>query len=81
MIYTLSFVKIGAGVQAVLRYCLRCLRGCNVGITDGRNLRSTSLRCAQCHDIRTKFHKDWFRHSKVVRGVYTYTHTDTQTAR
>jgi hypothetical protein len=24
-----------------------------------------------------KFHRDWFRHSEVVRGGYTYRHTDT----
>jgi hypothetical protein len=28
------------------------------------------------HDIRTKFHKNWFRHSKVNRGD---THTQTAT--
>jgi hypothetical protein len=22
----------------------------------------------RCHDVHTKFHKDWFRHSKVIRG-------------
>jgi hypothetical protein len=34
----LLFMKIGTGVQAVLRFCLRNLRGCNVGITDGKDL-------------------------------------------
>jgi hypothetical protein len=29
-------MKIGTGVQAILRFCLRNLRGFNVGITDGR---------------------------------------------
>jgi hypothetical protein len=38
MISIPSFMKIGAGIQAVLRFCLRNLRGCNVGITDGRDL-------------------------------------------
>jgi hypothetical protein len=33
MIYMLSFMKIGSGVQAILRFCLR-----NVGITDGEDL-------------------------------------------
>jgi hypothetical protein len=28
----------------------------------------------RCHDIHTKFHKDFFRHSKVDRGD---THIDT----
>jgi hypothetical protein len=34
-------------------------------------------------DIRIKFHKDWFSHSKVDRGdtqTRTHTHTHTQTA-
>jgi hypothetical protein len=35
MIYLPSFVKIGTGVQAILRFCLSNLKGCNVGITDG----------------------------------------------
>jgi hypothetical protein len=38
MIYLPSFVKIGTGVQAILRSCLRNLRGCDVGITDGRDV-------------------------------------------
>jgi hypothetical protein len=29
----------------------------------------------RCHDIRTKFHADWFRHSKVNgEGGYTHRH-------
>jgi hypothetical protein len=35
MIYLQSFMNIGTGVQAILRFRLRNLRGCNVGITDG----------------------------------------------
>jgi hypothetical protein len=38
MIYIPSFIKVGTSVQAILRFCLRNLRGCNVGITDGRYL-------------------------------------------
>jgi hypothetical protein len=30
-------MKIGAGVQAILRFCLSNLNLCNVGITDERN--------------------------------------------
>jgi hypothetical protein len=37
MIYLPSFMKIGTGVQAILRFCLRNLKGCDVGITDGRD--------------------------------------------
>jgi hypothetical protein len=32
-----SFLKFGTGVQAILRFCLGNLTGCNIGITDGRN--------------------------------------------
>jgi hypothetical protein len=34
MIYVPSFMKTGTGVQAICRFCLRNLRGSNVGITD-----------------------------------------------
>jgi hypothetical protein len=47
MIYVPSFMKIGTGVQAILMFCLRNLRGCNAGITDGSDLRSRPLRWAQ----------------------------------
>jgi hypothetical protein len=38
MIYIPSFMKTDVGVQAILRFSIENLRGCNVGITDGRNL-------------------------------------------
>jgi hypothetical protein len=38
MIYLRRFVKIGTGVQPILRVCLRILRGCNVDIIAGRDL-------------------------------------------
>jgi hypothetical protein len=38
MIYISSFMNIGTGVQAILRFCFRNLRGYNVGITGGRDL-------------------------------------------
>jgi hypothetical protein len=47
MIYLPSFIKIDTGLQAILRFCVRNLTGCNVGITDGRDLRSAPLRWAQ----------------------------------
>jgi hypothetical protein len=33
-----SFMKIGTAVQAILRFCLSNLNGCNVGVPDGRDL-------------------------------------------
>jgi hypothetical protein len=38
IIYIPSFMKNGAGVQASLRFSFGNLRGCNVGITDMRNV-------------------------------------------
>jgi hypothetical protein len=38
MIYTQNFMKIGADDQTILRGCLRNLKGCNVGVTDERDL-------------------------------------------
>jgi hypothetical protein len=38
MIYLPSFMKTGTGVQAILRFYLRNLRGRDVGITNGRDL-------------------------------------------
>jgi hypothetical protein len=34
----------------------------------------------RCHDLHTKFYKDWFRHSEVDGG-YTWRHRHTQTQR
>jgi hypothetical protein len=34
-IYLPSSMMIGTGVQAILRFCLSNLNGCDVGITDG----------------------------------------------
>jgi hypothetical protein len=34
MIHTRSIMKIGKGVEGILRFCLRDLKVCNVGITD-----------------------------------------------
>jgi hypothetical protein len=38
IISILCFMKIDLGVQAIIRSCLRNLRGSNAGITDGSNL-------------------------------------------
>jgi hypothetical protein len=36
--YKPSLIKIGSGVEGVLRFCLSNLKICNVVITEGRNL-------------------------------------------
>jgi hypothetical protein len=40
------FMRIGVGIQAILRFRLRNLRGCTVGITDERDFLITPLRWA-----------------------------------
>jgi hypothetical protein len=37
-LYTPSFMKIGKGIEAILRSDLSNLRCCDVGITDGRDI-------------------------------------------
>jgi hypothetical protein len=38
MIFLQSCQKIGKGVEGILRFCLSSLKGCDVGISDGRDL-------------------------------------------
>jgi hypothetical protein len=45
--YIPSLMKIGIGVQKILRICLRNMRGCNAGNTDGRDLCRKALRWLQ----------------------------------
>jgi hypothetical protein len=37
MILLPSFMKIGTDVKGILRFCVSNLKGCNVGITEGRD--------------------------------------------
>jgi hypothetical protein len=38
MIYIPSVIKIGTGVEGILRFCISNLKGHNIGITDGSDL-------------------------------------------
>jgi hypothetical protein len=80
MTITPNFMKLDRGIQAIFMFCLRNLKDCNVGITDWRIYELCRWDGVSCHDIHTKFHKDWFSHSKVNRGkhIQTDTHTHTQ---
>jgi hypothetical protein len=40
----LSSIKIGSGIQTMFRYYLDILRGCSVGIINGKDLPFLSLR-------------------------------------
>jgi hypothetical protein len=56
--------------------CLAMLGGYTYRHTDWWEIFfiKTGLRC---HDICTKFHKDWFRHSKLNGGIHRCTDTYT----
>jgi hypothetical protein len=55
MIYIPCFMKIGIGIQAILRFYLSNLRGCNDCITDRKDLRSKPLRWAQLHTYQVSY--------------------------
>jgi hypothetical protein len=38
MIYIPNLMKLGTGIQAIIRFCIRHLRSYTIGITDGRDL-------------------------------------------
>jgi hypothetical protein len=38
LIHIISFMKIGTGVQTILKFCPSNFKGCNAGITDRRDL-------------------------------------------
>jgi hypothetical protein len=73
MVYIPRFMKINAGLQTWLRFCLRSLRGWNVGITDGSYLWNTPLRWVQ---------EPWYTYQvsyKVIQEIKScsggYSHT------
>jgi hypothetical protein len=47
IIFLPSFMKIGKGLQAILRFYLSNLNGCNIGIIGGSYLWSTPLKWVQ----------------------------------
>lgn len=63
-----NFMKVGTGVQAILRFCFSNFRDCIIGNTDGMNLSITTWTGLRCYDLHTRFHKVWLRNSKVDSG-------------
>jgi hypothetical protein len=55
-----------ATVTFLLSRCLAIIGGYTYRHTDvWEGFMKNAVEMAQNHDIHTKFHKDWFRHSKV----------------
>lgn len=69
MIYTRCFLKIGAGIQVILIFWLNNLKCYNVGIADGGICELRHLNWFRWHDIRTKFHVDWYRHAGNIEDL------------
>jgi hypothetical protein len=62
-------MKIDTGDQTILSFCFRNFRGCNAGITDGKNLLNAPLKWTQVRDINTQFHDDLFRHLSNITVI------------
>jgi hypothetical protein len=69
IIYVSSFMKIGGGVEGILRFCLRNLKSCNAGITDERDLSISPLIWAQVARCTYQIHADRFRYLSNVTGI------------
>jgi hypothetical protein len=44
MMFLQSCLKIGEGVEGIFRFCLSSLKGCDAGISDGRDLCNALLQ-------------------------------------
>jgi hypothetical protein len=64
-----SFIKIGTGVQTILRFCLSNLKCCNTAITDGRDLWCTPLKWAKVSCYNTKFQGDQYWHLNNITAI------------
>jgi hypothetical protein len=75
MIYLISFMKIGRGVQAILRFCLRNLRGCYVDITEGKELLNHAVKMGSGAAMYV------LSFIKIGSGIQTLIWGDAQTTR
>jgi hypothetical protein len=73
VIYLIGFVMIGTGIIAISRYCLRNLKGCNVGITDGKIMKYAFVMMSAPMIYTPNFIRTGSGIHKLI-GVYTYRH-------
>jgi hypothetical protein len=67
--YIQSFMKISTGIESTLRFCLRNLKVCNAGITDGRNLWCMLLKWAEVAWYMYQIDDNWFRHLSNITVI------------
>jgi hypothetical protein len=59
------------GIQAILRFCLRILRGCDVGITDGKWFFNYAVEVGSGEVIHLpSFIKIGLGIQKLIRGIH-----------
>jgi hypothetical protein len=76
-----GFTKIDAGFQAILKFCRRNLRGCDVRTADGRNFISYSVKMGIGAVISViSFVKIGSGIQKLIKRIHiqAHTHTDRQ---
>jgi hypothetical protein len=63
VVYLPSYMKIGTDVEGirVLRFCVRNLKGSNVGITNGKDIGVRHWNVLRWHGINIKFHDDRYK--------------------
>jgi hypothetical protein len=67
-IYIPSFMKSGTGVRAMLRICLRNLRGCKCWYYLWEGFMMYTVEMASCDMLTlTKFHEDWYKRSNHIK--------------
>jgi hypothetical protein len=52
-----NFMKISTGIQDILWVYLRNLNGCDVGVTNEKDLQCVSLRWTQVASYTSEFHE------------------------
>jgi hypothetical protein len=78
-IYSIFACVFVTAVTFLQSRCLATKGGYTDTQTDGRDFLIRPRDGLRWRDIRTKFHKDLFRCSKVNKGGYTDTHANKQT--
>jgi hypothetical protein len=56
-VYIINFMKIDTSVQTILSFCLRNLRGCNIGIIEGGFMNYAVEMRPNAVIYSTRFHK------------------------
>jgi hypothetical protein len=74
-IHISSLMKIGSGIQVILRFCLRNLKGCNGGITNGKDFMKYAVEMGSgAMTYVSSFIEIDSGIQKLLRGIHIQTH-------